>query len=369
MFQQWSEGRYDRHIGFNTQNELISYLKQRGPKSCFYSTAYYADAGARKMVDKGWKGADLIFDLDGDHLDYVDPFNFPEMLSIIQMQALKLWDDFLHPEFGFLEDHLHITFSGHRGFHLHYRHPDILGLDSSARRELVNHIRGVGLDVGAILNNSSQNGWSQRLDSGTQVILSKLDKVNGGGSEGKATCGELCSIIKERAKMPDSREKSCSPDRMAQLAEKVQHPKRRENLSGGYYHALGKKYEHLFLELVKGDRSIIIGNAGETDEAVTVDIKRQIRWPTSLHGKCGLQVTSLPLSRLDPESPNSFNALCEALPFYDDKIRELEISVDRCIVGMHDVVKEFTLGERVSADANLDTFLTLKGWASPVKAQ
>ena len=32
------------------------------------------------------------------------------------------------------------------------------------------------------------------------------------------------------------------------------------------------QYAHLILELVKGDRSLIVGKAGETDEAVTDDI-------------------------------------------------------------------------------------------------
>lgn len=367
MFEQWTVGRYDRHLGFTRGDEVLSYLKQRVPKSCFYSTAYYTNPNERKMADKGWRGADLIFDLDGDHLDFVDPFNFPEMLEIIQLQAWKLWNEFLQPEFGFNEDHLHITFSGHRGFHLHYRHPDILGLDSSARRELVNHIRGVGIDVGALLNHQTPTGWSQRLESGTEIILGKLDAVHAGSKEGKVICKELCEIIKERGNVPDSKLKTCSPARMQQLAETVQHPERREKIFGGNYRSLGK-HDHLFVELVKGDRSLILGGAGETDEAVTVDVKRQIRMPTSLHGKCGLQVTSLPLSRLNPELPNSFDALCEAIPRYDDKIREIEISVEKCIIGFNGEIKEYSMGDRLSADATMDTFLTLKGWGRPVQS-
>ena len=365
MFEQWTAGKYDRHISFDSPAHVHQYLINKMPKSCFYSTAYYGKPNQWKMKDKDWKGADLIFDLDGDHLDHVDPYNFPEMLEIIQLQTWKLWEDYLHPEFGFNEQFLHITFSGHRGFHLHYRDPSVLGLDSSSRRELVSYIRGVGLEVSALMKNTDSHGWKQRIENGTESIIAKLDIVNSGGKEGRLMANELCSIIKERSSSPDSKVKSCSPDRMATLSELVQHPERRTNVINGNFKGLGKN-DTIFLELVKGDKSIILGSAGETDDAVTVDVKRQIRWPNSLNGKCGLQVTTLPLERLHPDGPNPFDALSEALPKFDDKTRELEISVDRCVMRLGQNEIEYSLGDTIIADANLDSFLTLKGWAKPV---
>ena len=51
---------------------------------------------------------------------------FSTMLNVIQEQAHGLWNDFLlQPEFGFDEQFLQVTFSGHRGFHLHYRDPSL----------------------------------------------------------------------------------------------------------------------------------------------------------------------------------------------------------------------------------------------------
>ena len=92
------------------------------------------------MTDKGWKGADLIFDLDGDHLPGVSDRDFPAMLELIQDQAWKLWSEFLEPEFGFQEQYVQASFSGHRGYHIHVRDPAYLQLDSTARRQLVNYI-------------------------------------------------------------------------------------------------------------------------------------------------------------------------------------------------------------------------------------
>ncbi len=95
MFIPWGNMPPARHVGFNTKPELHNYLKTASPHSCFHSTAYYNDPFQTKMVDKGWKGADLIFDLDGDHLPGVSDRDFPSMLELIQEQAWTLWSDFL----------------------------------------------------------------------------------------------------------------------------------------------------------------------------------------------------------------------------------------------------------------------------------
>ena len=44
----------------------------------------------------------------------------------------------------------------------------------------------------------------------------------------------------------------------------------------------GEKNTSVFWEMVRGDNSVVLGSAGETDEAVTVDVKRVIRWIGSL---------------------------------------------------------------------------------------
>ncbi len=91
MFIPWGDKPPDRHRGFSNRSELHHYLQTKSPHSCFHSTAYYADPSQRKMLDKDWKGADLIFDLDGDHLPGVSDRDFPSMLELIQEQAWSLW--------------------------------------------------------------------------------------------------------------------------------------------------------------------------------------------------------------------------------------------------------------------------------------
>ena len=98
-----------RHKSFSGIDQVQSFLSQRAMHSCFYSTAYWRRPYELKMAEKLWQGADLIFDLDGDHLPGVTDRDFPGMLEVIQEQAWSLWNDFLEPEFGFTEDHLQVT--------------------------------------------------------------------------------------------------------------------------------------------------------------------------------------------------------------------------------------------------------------------
>ena len=58
----------NRHVKFGTTSEINNYLKKTAPAHSYHSVAYYEDPGSKLMVEKKWQGADLIFDLDADHL-------------------------------------------------------------------------------------------------------------------------------------------------------------------------------------------------------------------------------------------------------------------------------------------------------------
>ena len=69
---------------------------------------------------------------------------------------------------------------------------------------------------------------------------------------------------------------------------------------------------------------------------------------------------------MHPEGSNPFDALSETLPRFDDKTRELEIITERCVLRLGGDEKEFSQGDTLVAESNMDTFLTLKGWAKPI---
>ena len=85
-----------------------------------------------------------------------------------------------------------------------------------------------------------------------------------------------------------------------------------------------KKFNESFWELVKGSPLAV----GETDENVTVDVKRVIRWVGSLHGKSGLRVTEFPLERLEPGKSNSFDALSSTHVFSTQSSIKVELVSD-----------------------------------------
>ena len=361
MFVGFDERPPERHRGFRKPDELLAHVVRKIPKSCFYSTAYYLDPNQRSMKDKMLQGADLIFDLDGDHLPGVTDGDFPAMISAIQDQAHQLWFEFLEPEFGFDEKYLQVTFSGHRGFHLHYRSPDIWELDSQARREIVAHIKGEGADVSTIIQGPDSD-WKRRIISGVDAVINKLDLAHNGNRQ----------VLKELKGIIDSRRNGVGEKRLLTLAEKIQDQGRRVRLVEGYTSGklstqFGDNLDKIFNDLVIGDKAVVLGNAGETDEVVTIDLKRVIRWPTSLHGKSGMKVVEFPLDRLDPHGPNPFDPLLEAVPWRmgepDVKVKSIKSDV-RYRIGTAE--GELDEGEEYSVDEATATFLVLKRWADPI---
>ncbi len=356
-----------RHKSFSDVGQVQSFLSQRAMHSCFYSTAYWRRPYELKMADKLWQGADLIFDLDGDHLPGVTDRDFPGMLAVIQEQAWSLWNDFLEPEFGFSEEHLQVTFSGHRGFHLHYRDPRLFHLDSEARRELVSHIRGEGVDVQGGLaryHDHEAKGWTQRIRQGMDSMIQTLQGIHRGVENSNIELRRLEAALQSLQDREGNTSQRSSAA-IKRLAELMDHESRVQRLKEGKFELLGN-YQALFLNLLKADASVVLGSAGETDEVVTIDVRRQIRWPTSLHGKSGMRVTEFPLSRLDPDGSQSYNPLMEAFVFGIDETHEVEWLVDDAVAQFGERRIESTAGERFQIHESGATFLVLKGWAKLV---
>ena len=365
MFIPFGGGTPIRHKAFSKMNDVRRFICERPQHSCFYSTAYWKKPHELKMADKNWLGADLIFDLDGDHLPGVTDKDFPGMIDVIQEQAWSLWNDFLEPDFGFKEDYLQVTFSGHRGFHLHYRDPKFFHLDSEARRELVSHIRGEGVEVSDLLErsrNPNATGWAKRVSNGIKSVVSKLDKIHeGDGNLLRSITANLQDMM-DREGLKGLRGKSS----IEKLAELMQDESRRERVNDGRLIALNK-HGILFQNLIRADTSVVLGNAGETDEVVTIDTRRQIRWPGSLHGKSGMRVTEFPLDRLDPDKNNSFDCLTEGIALSREETVTVEMIVDDAITRFDDTVIDASTGDVFEIHEAGATFLVLKGWAKLVR--
>ncbi len=147
FFDEMPEVVMRRHKAFSGEVETFEYLRNMVPAHVYHSAAYYQFPGAATMKEKQWQGADLIFDLDADHLPpEVRGKSYKEMLDSVKKETGKLLD-FLLEDFGFSEDNVSIVFSGGRGYHIHVRDPKVLALGSPERREIVDYLSGTGLST------------------------------------------------------------------------------------------------------------------------------------------------------------------------------------------------------------------------------
>ena len=68
-FMYHGETFFRRHLGYVSPDHLKADILRKPPAHVYHSTAYYEHPSAHTMIEKGWQGADLIFDLDADHLE------------------------------------------------------------------------------------------------------------------------------------------------------------------------------------------------------------------------------------------------------------------------------------------------------------
>lgn len=316
-----------RHTGFRTPAELHHHMAERGPHHSYYSTAYYKTPNAATMKEKDWLGADLIFDLDADHLPGGDKMSFADQLAAVKKQAEKLLDDFLLGDFGFAPEHVRIVFSGGRGYHFHVSDPRVLSMDSAARREIVDYLSPNDTVAGMI-----RERWIVERTTdhkfGHASKVKTIPPATVGGWPGHLT-KVLADYLEELAAMP----LKDAVDEL-QMFKGIGEVKAKKALAtftpaliarlrtGADWHASsnerfelppGLQQEALIRALVE---KIAIRAEGETDEPVTADIKRLIRLPGSLHGKTGLRVTPLSIDEF-----RAFDPLRDAVALGDEPVR------------------------------------------------
>lgn len=279
-----------RHTAFKSVNELSLYLRKHVPAHVYYSTAFYERPDAPTMEEKVWKGAELVFDIDVDHIpteckkkhdkwfcancgnsgNGAPPPACPvcgsealrtvswvcdECLEVAKEETNKLLD-FLLIDFGFSRSELLVCFSGHRGFHIHVLSEKVYSLDQDARREVVNYVRGLGLSFPSLVKAKlwENYGWINRL------MFTAYEKL------GVRTPESVYKKLARKKKLVDILVNECIERYGCQI-----------------------------------------------DERVTVDIKRLIRLPLSLHGKTGMIVSIIddldlfdPLEKASPLSSNEY---------------------------------------------------------------
>ncbi|AUX08579.1 DNA primase small subunit [Halalkaliarchaeum desulfuricum] len=282
-------------------------LARTAPRHAYFSAARYDDPGASTMGKKGWRDADLVFDLDADHLPGVDPeeTSYAEMLEACK-GALERLLSFLEGEFAF--DEVTIVFSGGRGYHVHVRDENVRGLESDARREIVDYVRGIDLEADDLIRRISVEGANQRV-------------LATGGGWGRRIHRALVEFADElrAADETTAMERLQELDRIGEGRAKTvlgafQHNP--EAVRDGNLEAGGPGMRRLVEALVARERA---AQGAPIDEPVTTDTRRLIRLPGSLHGGTGLRVTPIPREKLA-----SFDPLADAVA---ERFKGREISI------------------------------------------
>jgi len=341
-----------RHKSFASKEDLVNYLRENAPAHAYYSSALYKYSAA-DMANKGWLGADLIFDLDADHIVSEAEFqrySYEEMLELVKLETLKLID-FLNDDFGFEDEDIKLVFSGSRGYHIHIKTEEVRGLGSRERREIVDYVMATGLEMKMVLVGKTatanygvrelrrctecnkvttkmicpacgrdtikvegkigkegrdvrllaSEGWGRRLRKGLPDFF--ITEIMGrSDEEGLKKLREM-GVTKEMAK------------KIVNMTKEEGMTKRIERMAGG---KLGFLPMQVWDKIVEREK---VKSADRVDEPVTADIKRLIRMPTSLHGKSSLVVKPLRI-----ETFKDFDPLEDAVVFGDSPV---DISVAR----------------------------------------
>ncbi len=301
LFNPHSDGmRMRRHIGFSGRDELFQYIKNLIPQHTYYSTAYYEKPDAGTMADKGWCGADLIFDLDADHI-MRGPYD--QMLARVKEETGKLIA-ILIDEFGMDPKTIELVFSGGRGYHVHVKDIAFRGWGSEERRELIDYVCGIGIDPTAMLAGKTPPapGWQARYREAFLEYLRWVGTLTDGEAMAHLTAIE--GVGKESA--------ATFLKKRTEIAEEIERHPTSMILKNRVINAILSRQDEEF-------KKRLLSRAALADEPVTTDTKRLIRMPTSLHGGSGMRVQPLELRDLP-----GFDPLVDAVVF---SLRDIRVNL------------------------------------------
>jgi DNA primase small subunit len=334
-----------RHKSLLDLGALEDFLERERPRHVYFSAGRYESPSASSMSEKTWRSSDLIFDLDADHLPSVTlgEDSYAQMLEKCKDALVRLLD-FLDRDFGF-ED-MTVAFSGGRGYHVHVRDDGVQNLDRESRREIVDYVRGIGLDPDTLQRTEMRGNVTAR------VIPTE-------GGWGRRVHQRLLSFIDELESLDDE----AAVDRLQDLEgigegrANTIYGAIRENraaIEAGNLEAGGVGIRTLVKTLV---HETVADENAPIDEPVTTDTNRLIRLPGTLHGGSGLAV-----QRLDREEIADFDPLVDAVP---ETFTNHEIAVEVTDGGAVELGGDsFTLqeGEQVVPEY-LGVFLMTRGRA------
>jgi len=297
--------RIIRHLSFSDIGKFKAYILQNVPADIYCSNAYY-QFPTFPIIEKGWKGADLIFDIDlkdlllpcrEEHTFYIcslckvinkyDTGICPNCKDTKTLQntipcnkcikelkkETKNLIEFLRKDFGIKDENVEVSFSGNTGFHITVFEEDYRMLNSKCRSDIVSYLMGKNLLLDSFGVRSLKDG---------DMIKIPLSGYSFGWRK----------RIAEKIKFSE-----VSSDKLNKLIKKF----------GGY-------------ESFKNEVTKFILEMGiKIDPQVTTDIHRIFRMVGSLNSKSGL-------SKIVCKNLDKFDLFEDSSLFSDDKYIEISLN-------------------------------------------
>ncbi|MDO5852337.1 MAG: DNA primase catalytic subunit PriS [Methanobacteriaceae archaeon] len=260
-FDHYGQGPNDRYKTFIDKQRLKRFLKTKHPFAAYSSVAFYKKPEKRG----GWIKSELVFDVDAKDIpirtcDCAEGNICETCLNQAKEIVLNI-DDILKEDFG-LKD-IHYVYSG-RGYHIRILDESATSMDSNMRGQIVQYVTGANVpdlknDKGydKLQHFSVDIGYPRRFTESVKYTINHLTK----NSELENVNQKLLNdVIKNRQVL-------------------------NENQWGLFRQKIGP------IRYNKVINAIARINMGITDTKVSIDLKRILRLPSTLHSKVSMKST------------------------------------------------------------------------------
>src|SRR3989338_2066650 len=317
-----------RHLAFDSMEGFRKYVLTNTPLFVSHSTAYYEFPAATPIEKKSWFGNDLVFDLDM-HSD--GKYGVYHKLEEVKQDAIRLVEEFLLTDFGISKKDILYVFSGNRGYHVHVRDKNYLDLCSDERKEIVDYIRGTGLNY--------ENFFD--INESGRIIGPRPDEK---GHRGRFARAAITMLEKEPVKLS----RVFSKDEI-----------RNNFITGVREGNWSRTSIKDIISRLKIVADTLLLSTVNTDAGVTQDLSKLIRVPNSIHGETGLIAKII-------SDINNFDPL-------KDAVININKNEAKCIIFTEDVPEiefanstfgPFKKDEKKELQLVVAIFFVLKGSAS-----
>ena len=262
-FDHFGRGPNDRYKVFNTPDYLKRFLRSKTPFASYCSVAFYGKPRKRD----GWIKSELVFDVDAKDIP-IRTCNCNNVCEICLNEAKEIVGgliDTLKGDLGL--KNIHLIYSG-RGYHIRVLDESVMEMDSEVRAQILKYV--VGADVP-----------KDEYDDGNEKFNPPHFSIPFGYPK----------VFTERVKYAICHltEDSQIDDVNLKLLKDVLENRNllEEDKWGLFKNKIGPiRYK----KVIKGIASL---NMSLVDGKVTIDLKRILRLPSSLHSKVSMRCTEV----------------------------------------------------------------------------